>query len=468
VSTTNANVIAADLTRLVVHAPSRVIDIAVPSDVPLAELLPVLVSHGAAEGDDLDEGGLEHGGWVLQRLGSEAFDEDSTPTELELRDGETVYLRPRSEQLPPVHFDDLIDGVSSGMSERSDQWQPEFTRRLLLGVAGGALAAGFAVLLALPGTGLRMALSLGLGVLLLFGTFAASRAMGDAVTGTALGLLAVPFFGQAGWLVPTGPPGAELNGARLLAAATASAGGAVLALAAAAAAAALFSTVVLLCLTTAVAGALALAGGLSPAESAGAVAAFTALFGTFVPVLSFWLSGLRLPPLPTNAEQLQEGIDPLPARGILTRTAAADRYMTALYLGCGVVCAACLTALATGGGWAPFAVGGVLSVLLMLHSRGMASARQKLAIALPGCYGALLLPVAAIRHVGTPSRLAVLAVAAVACAVLVLAAWNVPGRRLIPYWGRAADLLHSLTAMALIPLVLIDLGVLPALREMWS
>jgi hypothetical protein len=142
--------------------------------------------------------------------------------------------------------------------------------------------------------------------------------------------------------------------------------------------------------------------------------------------------------------------------------------MTALYLGCGVVCAACLTALATGGGWAPFAVGGVLSVLLMLHSRGMASARQKLAIALPGCYGALLLPVAAIRHVGTPSRLAVLAVAAVACAVLVLAAWNVPGRRLIPYWGRAADLLHSLTAMALIPLVLIDLGVLPALREMWS
>jgi type VII secretion integral membrane protein EccD len=354
------------------------------------------------------------------------------------------------------------------MSERSDQWQPEFTRRLLLGVAGGALAAGFAVLLALPGTGLRMALSLGLGVLLLFGTFAASRAMGDAVTGTALGLLAVPFFGQAGWLVPTGPPGAELNGARLLAAATASAGGAVLALAAAAAAAALFSTVVLLCLTTAVAGALALAGGLSPAESAGAVAAFTALFGTFVPVLSFWLSGLRLPPLPTNAEQLQEGIDPLPARGILTRTAAADRYMTALYLGCGVVCAACLTALATGGGWAPFAVGGVLSVLLMLHSRGMASARQKLAIALPGCYGALLLPVAAIRHVGTPSRLAVLAVAAVACAVLVLAAWNVPGRRLIPYWGRAADLLHSLTAMALIPLVLIDLGVLPALREMWS
>ncbi|MDX3849471.1 type VII secretion integral membrane protein EccD [Streptomyces sp. AK02-01A] len=467
-STTNANVIAADLTRLVVHAPSRVIDIAVPSDVPLAELLPVLVSHAAAEAGDLDESGLEHGGWVLQRLGSEAFDEDSTPDELELRDGETVYLRPRSEQLPPVHFDDLVDGVSTGMSERTDQWRPEFTRPLLLGVAAGALVAGFAVVVSLPGTGLRMTLSMGLGVALLLGAFAASRAMGDAVTGTVLGLLAVPFFGLGGWLVPTGPPGTELTGARLLAAAMASAGGAVLAVAAAAAAVALFSAVVLLCLVMAITGALALTAGLAPAESAGGIATLTALFGTFIPILSFRLSGLRLPPLPTNAEQLQQGIDPLPARGILTRTVVADRYMTALYLASGIVCAVCLTALSTGSGWEPYAVGGVLSLLLVLHSRGMTSARQKLAVALPGCYGALLLPVAGVWHEGTPDRLAVLAASAAACAVLVLAAWHIPGRRLIPYWGRAADLLHSVTTIALFPLVLIDLGVLPMLREMWN
>ncbi|MFF3497938.1 type VII secretion integral membrane protein EccD [Streptomyces sp. NPDC003247] len=467
-STANASVIVAELTRLVVHAPERVIDIAVPSDVPLADLMPALVSHAAPDGTSLDESGLEHGGWVLQRLGSPALDEDATPAELGLRDGETVHLRPRREQLPPVHFDDLIDGVSTGMGDRADQWRPEFTRRLLLGLAAAALAAAFTVLAGLHAPGLQSAVAMGLGVLLLLGAFAASRAMGDAVVGTVLGALAVPFFGLAGWLVPQGPQGPALLGARLLAAATAAAGGAVLAVSAAAAAAALFAAVVLVCLLVAAAGVIGLSADLGPSQSAGTIAALTALLGTFIPVISFRLSGLRLPPLPTNAAQLQEGIDPLPARAVLTRAAVADRYMTALYVAAGVVCAACLTALSTGTGWEAYTLGGVLSLLLVLHGRGMTSARQHLAVVLPGCYGALLLPVAGVWHDGAAARGVALAVATVACAALVVAAWHVPGRRFIPYWGRAADLLHSLAAVALLPAVLIDLGVLPALREMWS
>lgn len=464
----SASVIVAEMTRLVVHAPERVIDMAVPSDAPLADIVPALVSHAAPEGTNLDESGLEHGGWVLQRLGSAALDEDATPAELGLRDGETVHLRPRSEQLPPVHFDDLIDGVSTGMGERADQWRPEFTRRLLLGLAVAALAAGFTTLATLHTPVLQTAVAMGMGVLLLLGAFAASRAMGDAVVGTVLGVPAVPFFGLAGWLVPTGPDGPELLGARLLAGTTVAAGGAVLAVSAAGAAAALFSAVVLVCLLGAAAGVIGLTAGLGPSGAAGPIAALTALLGTFIPVLSFRLSGLRLPPLPTNAAQLQEGIDPLPARAVLTRSAVADRYMTALYGAAGVVCALCLTALSTGTGWEPYTLGGVLSLLLILHGRGMTSARQHLAVVLPGCYGALLLPVVGSWQDGAVARGIAFAVSAVACAVLVIAAWQVPGRRFIPYWGRAADLLHSLAAVALLPLVLVDLGVLPALREMWS
>ncbi|MFC4508187.1 MULTISPECIES: type VII secretion integral membrane protein EccD [Streptomyces] len=469
----NAGVIAAGLTRLVVHAPERVLDLAVPSDVPLADLLPALVGHAAPEGTSLDESGLEHSGWVLQRLGSPALDEDATPADLGLRDGETLYLRPRREQLPPVHFDDLVDGVSTGMGERADRWRPEYTRRLLLGLAAATLAAAFTVLAGLDSAALESVLALGLGVLLLLGAFAGSRAMGDAVVGTVLGVLAVPFFALAGWQVPAGPEGPELLGARLLAGATAAAGGAVLAVAASAASAALFCAVVLVCLLGAAAGVIGLTSGLGPAEIAGPVAALTALLGTFVPVLSFRLAGLGLPPLPTNAAQLQEGIDPLPARAVLTRTAVADRYMTALYAAAGLVCALCLTALgltalSTGAGWTTYALGGTLSLLLVLHGRGMTSARQHLAVALPGWYGALLLPVVGVWHAGTAARGAALAAGAMACAALVVAAWHVPGRRFIPYWGRAADLLHSLAAVALLPLVLIDLGVLNALRETGS
>jgi hypothetical protein len=47
---------------------------------------------------------------------------------------------------------------------------------------------------------------------------------------------------------------------------------------------------------------------------------------------------------------------------------------------------------------------------------------------------------------------------------LTAAALTVPGRRLLPYWGRAADILHSVLAAALIPVLLLDLGVYHALR----
>ncbi|BFO15469.1 hypothetical protein SHKM778_18570 [Streptomyces sp. KM77-8] len=39
-----------------------------------------------------------------------------------------------------------------------------------------------------------------------------------------------------------------------------------------------------------------------------------------------------------------------------------------------------------------------------------------------------------------------------------------PGRRLVPYWGRAAELLHSLAALAILPLTLWSMGVYGRLR----
>ncbi|WP_411142072.1 type VII secretion integral membrane protein EccD [Streptomyces sp. x-80] len=463
-----SNTITAELSRLVVKAPERTFEIAVPADVPLAELMPSLVHYAAPEGADLDESGLEHGGWVVQRLGADALDEDATPAELGLRDGETLYLRPRREQLPPVHFDDLVDGVAVGMRERADLWRPELTRRLLLGVAGAVLAAGFAALASAHAPLLQTAAAAGTAVLLLLGAAAASRAVGDSAAGTVLGVAVIPYLALAGWLLPTGPEGPELIGARLLAASAAAAGGAVLAVATVAAAAPLFCALLLVSLLGALTGVLGLTAGLTLAAAAGPVAVLAVLLGAFVPMLSFRLAGLRLPPLPTNAEQLQEGIEPLSSRDVLDRTAIADRYMTGLYAGTGAVCAASLTALSTGSGWPPFTLGGVLSLLLVLHGRAMNGAWQRLSAVLPGVYGGVLLMLAGIWEGGTAARCTVLAVSLVAGAALVGAAWSIPGRRLIPYWGRAADLLHSLAAAALLPLVLVDLGVLSALRGLWS
>ena len=62
-----------DLCRLTVCGPDTVVEVAVPAQAPLADLLPALVGY---LGGDLADAGLEHGGWVLQRLGDAPLDED--------------------------------------------------------------------------------------------------------------------------------------------------------------------------------------------------------------------------------------------------------------------------------------------------------------------------------------------------------------------------------------------------------
>ncbi|MGO4750993.1 EsaB/YukD family protein, partial [Streptomyces sp. 2MCAF27] len=137
----------ADLCRLTVRAPAKSVDLAVPSDVPVADLLPAVLGYG---GEDLGETGIDHGGWVLQRLGGGPMDEERTLDSYDLRDGETLYLRPRTEALPEAHLDDLVAGISDTMRSRPYGWTPEASRRLLLGLAVTVLTAGL-VVLALPG-----------------------------------------------------------------------------------------------------------------------------------------------------------------------------------------------------------------------------------------------------------------------------------------------------------------------------
>ncbi|WP_335937624.1 type VII secretion integral membrane protein EccD [Streptomyces sp. PTD5-9] len=453
------------LCRLTVRTPRRTLDLAVPGDVPVADLLPTLLDHA---GEDLAEQGIEHGGWVLQRLGEEPLDEESTPEALGLRDGETLHLRPRAEVLPPIHFDDLVDGVAGAMRERPHGWDTRTSRWLLRGTAVVLLAAGLLVL-ALPGGSapLRAAVAAGTALLVLFGAASASRAVGDSAAGAALGALVAPYLALAGALLPVGDPdaGGQLLGARLLAASAAAAGGAILAVAAVAA----FVPLLLCAAVVAVAGAvwavLMLALDVPAGHAASVVAVVAVVFGGLVPGLAFRLSGLRLPALPTNAEQLQEGIEPHPHQRVVSRTGLAEEWMTALYAAVGVVCAGVLTALVLDAPGAPSLVtAAVLCLLLLLHARGVGQVWQRPAVLLPGLYGLVLMAVRAAGELPAGQRPALLAGLLAAAAVAAIASWTVPGRRLLPYWGRAADILHTLAAVALIPLSLWVLGVYGALR----
>src|SRR5947209_17201653 len=178
------------LCRTNIRAPNRRVERAVPTDVPLGDLLPEIVRHA---GPGMDEAGLAHQGWVLQRLGEGPLEEDGTLAAAGLHDGDTVYLRPRADQLPPVHFDDLVDGIASTLRGRPDAWRPASTRYALL----CAMAAALTAVLAIVGLGMHgtraVALSAGIGGLLILAAGAASRAMDDPVAATVLGVASMPF-----------------------------------------------------------------------------------------------------------------------------------------------------------------------------------------------------------------------------------------------------------------------------------
>ncbi|MGA5444906.1 type VII secretion integral membrane protein EccD [Streptomyces griseoincarnatus] len=458
----------AHLCRISVRAPAKSIDLAVPGDVPVADLLPALLDYA---GEETQEAGLEHGGWILQRLGGAPVDEESTLDAVGVRDGEVLHLRPRAEALPEPHFDDLVDAIATTMDRRPFAWTPVVGRRVLIGLSVTALATGM-VLLALPGLGLwlRVAVLFAGGLLMLAGAASASRAVGDAGAGAALGVMATAYWTQAGWVLPgggaEGDQMAQVFGARLLAASASAAGGAVLTLAVVAAFTPLFLAIASIATGGALTALLLILFDLTLQEAAAVSVLLTVLFGAFVPSLSFRLSGMRTPPLPTNAQQLQEGIDPHGSNEVAARTVAADVWMTALLAATGLLCVAFLAALVHPFGWPGGTMAAALSLLLLLHGRGMGSSWQRLALLVPGALGVAALMVCAGLAVsaGTlPALVVVLFAMAAACAI---ASWTVPGRRLVPYWGRIGELLHSAAAVSLLPLALWNLGVFGWLRSL--
>ena len=449
---------ALDLCRLTVVAPSGVAEVAVPADVALGDLLPTLLSHAA---DSLPDAGLEHDGWVLQRLGEPPLDEDQTPSGAGLRDGETLYLRPRSAGLPTLDFDDLIDGVSTAMRDRGDRWRDALTRRLFLGLTGVALGLGLGVLLLSGPAGARAVAAVAVAGVLLVSGAVASRALADVPAGVLLGVAALPYAGLAGLLAPAGQTGgALLTGPNVLGAGAAAALVALLAAAAIGVARPLFLAAAVVSGFGAGSGLLSTLTTLWAWRISAILVAVALAFMPMVPMLSFRLAGMQLPPLPTGAENLDQDIEPVHGDTVIARARVADWYMVGLFGTVGAVTAVCLTLLARSTATTPHVLAGLVCVSLLLRSRVLVSGWQRLVLIAPATWGVGLLVVGFAAGAAPSTRTGAVLVGLVTVAGLGLAgARLLPGRRLLPYWGRAADIGESLVGVSIVPAVLAALNV---------
>ncbi|MFD4555916.1 type VII secretion integral membrane protein EccD, partial [Streptomyces sp. NPDC058469] len=283
------------------------------------------------------------------------------------------------------------------------------------------------------------------------------------------GLAGLPFFAVAGWVLATGGGlAARSHAAGLLSGGVAATGAAALALALAGGSAPVLSAAGLVATAVALLGVVAAVFDVPLAQSAGVVAVLAVFLGAFVPVISFRLAGMRMPPLPTNAQQLQEGIEPHSSEQVTGRSAVADSWMSALFAAIGVICGSALSLLSTDDGLAPDITAAVFALLLVLHGGRLGSIAQRLALVIPGAVGATALVVGMAMGLGPWGREGLVAATLLVTSGVVVAVWTVPGRRMVPYWGRAGEILHSLSAVAVLPLVLWVLGVYGQLRLMFS
>ena len=143
---------AAAFSRVTVVAPRTRIDVALPSDVAVADLLPMVLDMAREAAPD---GGAAHGGWCLARLGDAAIDPSRTLGSLGIIDGDLLQLRRRAENPPPPLFDDVADAIAVAAPDTFRPWT-EATARLLGRVAGGlALVTAAGAVLRAPAPGRR-------------------------------------------------------------------------------------------------------------------------------------------------------------------------------------------------------------------------------------------------------------------------------------------------------------------------
>jgi type VII secretion integral membrane protein EccD len=462
---------AVDVCRVVLVAPHRTIEMALPENVPLADLIPVLVqrvtlpSRPGRSGRRMRGRALTgDGDWVLQRLGSPPLEEDLTPAALQIRDGETLHLRPREAQLPPTHFDDLIDGLATGIRSRSDRWRDSMTRGLFLLVCAIVLTVAF-VLLVNPAFVGRMRVAAALTVTLIVGAMLCSRALADRWAGLTLGLAALPFAALTGYLVPPRTPGGQWVGPAILCATVAVSVVAMFAVAVIVEHRAVFLALWLATVAGTV-GALLVALGMSAAQVAGAVVTLALIASAFAPGVAFRLARMRLPQLPTGSADLADDIEPFPAQQVMAGAVAADTYLTWLTLAVGLVCLVGLPILALDHRWPATALVVSVSLVLIIRARGLTSAWQRAAVLVPAVVGLSVLAVSWGNHTEPATRTLLVPGLLMTAGILLAFSRTMPGRRLLPYWGRIADIFEYVFAIATVILLLVVFDAFTTMRAM--
>lgn len=462
------------LARITLQTPQRRVDVALPEQVTVVDLLPDLLRHA---GVGLADDGEQHGGWLLRRADGGALAEGMSLQQQGVRDGEMLHLVPAQEHWPELEYDDVVEAIAEGARRRGAVWTPAATRTSTLVGAGVLLVAGMLALVHggpqwTPGGYLGLTVS----VLLLVGGVLASRAYGDGVAGSALAGFALPYAFAGGALVLGGADGVGAPGLpswlgqpQLLVGCVAVLLFAVLGAAGVGHGLRVFTAGG----TAGLLGALtALLGGLGAAGAAAVLVSALVCGIGLVPVLAIRFGKVPVPSvtpprLPAPGENAFAPVLPsrnatsdLPDRSrVFAAVARSEELLTGMLIGYAVLMAAAGFVLVTSGGTAGRVLVAVCATALLLRSRLFVTVRQRVPLVAAGLFGHLLLLGAAVWLADGSGR-AFFAVGTVVLALIVVLAGQTWSRKApSPYIGRAADLFDLLVVISVVPVAAWVLGI---------
>ena len=454
--------------RSTVLTPAGRADVCLPADVPVAELVPMLMELLGTPAPPADRP-LP---WRLTGAGGGELPTDATLDELGVLDGELLRLGPAAPPPPPPVFDDPVDALAALAAPTAEPDRRRCAVIVLIGLvptaalllggmrAGGSSGAYLWAAVALAGLGAAAAI-----------VRAAQLRRADESAESAPGqpaalvpaLCAVPLAAAAAWAAAPGPPGA---GPLLLAAVAAGTAAALAQVAVRTAAAALIGVAVAAVLTAAAAAARMQLE--APIHTVAGITGAVALsVGPLLPRLVLRLAGLPRPTVAADAAALtaaDSGPDLLPPAELAARSRLAHTELAGLSGGCAVVAALAGPLAAAGGspGWAGPALAAVVTAVLFLRVRGFADPATARVHLVAGTAAAVALIGSAAPALGPAGRLAGALVLLGGAAAVVIGLGRTTAAS--PVVRRAVDVVEAVLTAVTVPLALAAAGVFELVR----
>ena len=186
---------AGTVLRLSIVSDDRRLDVGIPSQIPLVEIIP-----GFARSLGVLDPTLTHGGYVLRRSDGTALDPTRGAGAQGVRDGELLTLVRGGLIAEPRIYDDVVEAVIDATSEQHGSWTPKDSSRTALFISATFLALCALLLLVSGSESLLPTIVAGSGAVVLAVAAAVLMNLKQVEAGHTLGVAAAVYGGVCGFL----------------------------------------------------------------------------------------------------------------------------------------------------------------------------------------------------------------------------------------------------------------------------